>query len=370
MIAFAMNTTFEQAKAFFLSGLAHHEAGRMEAAERDFSASLSLVPGRPSTLTNLGATLLQLGRADEALVLLEEALDQEPGNPEALGHAATALAELGRRADALAMADRAVQADPQAAAVWSLRGTLLREAGRAADATASWREALRAGAPPELIRYYLAALGEEEAPVAPPRLYVQQLFDSYAEGFDRHLMQVLQYRAPERLVKGLQGRHFDAVLDLGCGTGLCGPLLRPLAGRLEGVDLSANMVAQAGATGVYDSVEQDDAADFLQRAQQRWDAIVAADVFIYVGALEGVFAGAARALRPKGVFCFSVEDVADVDAPRGYVLRESLRYAHSMGYIRMLAEQHGFSVTAHERQPLRQDQGKPVPGLFAWLSRS
>jgi predicted TPR repeat methyltransferase len=364
-----MNTTFEQAKAFFLSGLAHYEAGRMEAADRDFSASLSLVPGRPSTLTNLGATRLQLGRADEALVLLQEALNQEPTNPETLGHAATALAELGRRGDALAMADRAVQADPQAAVVWTLRGTLLREAGRPSEAAASWREALRCGAPPELIHYYLAALGEEAPPSAPPRLYVQQLFDSYAEGFDRHLVQVLHYRAPERLVQGLKGRIFDAVLDLGCGTGLCGPLLRPLARRLDGVDLSANMVAQARASGVYDSVEQDDAAHWLQAAPQRWDAIVAADVFIYVGALEGVFAGASQALRPGGVFCFSVEEVDDGQAPQGYALRESLRYAHSMGYIRMLAEQHGFSITAHEREPLRQDQGKPVPGLFAWLSK-
>ena len=32
------------------------------------------------------------------------------------------------------------------------------------------------------------------------------------------------------------------VLDLGCGTGLCGPLLRPYARALAGVDLSPQML--------------------------------------------------------------------------------------------------------------------------------
>ena len=364
-----MNTTFEQAKSFFLSGLAHYEAGRLEAADRDFSASLALVPARASTLLNLGATRLRLGRPAEALVLLEEALAQVPGDAQALGHAATALAELGRREDALAMAERAVQADPQAAMVWSLRGTLLRELGRPQEAAQAFRHALDAGAPPDLMHYFLAALGEGEAPAAPPPLYVQELFDRYAEGFDAHLVQVLQYRAPQILVRGLQGRRFDAVLDLGCGTGLCGPLLRPLAGELHGVDLSASMVSQATAGGAYDAVEQADAADYLRATPARWDAIVAADVFIYVGALQGVFAGAAQALRPGGVFCFSLEEAPESQAPQGFALRESLRYAHTLGYIRMLAEEHGFSLLAHERHALRQDQGQPVPGLFAWLSK-
>ena len=92
-------------------------------------------------------------------------------------------------------------------------------------------------------------------------------------------------------------------------------------------------------------------------------------MFIYVGALERVFAGAAHALRAGGVFCFSLEEAQEGQAAHGFVLRESLRYAHTVGYIRMLAEEHGFSLLAHDRHPLRQDQGQPVPGLFAWLSK-
>ena len=93
-----MSSNFEQARQFFVQGLAHYQAGRFAEAERDFAASLALLPGRPSTLTNLGAARLKLGKFQEAADLLEEALAQEPDNAEALGHRATALAELGRQA--------------------------------------------------------------------------------------------------------------------------------------------------------------------------------------------------------------------------------------------------------------------------------
>lgn len=363
-----MDARFEQAKAFFLEGLAHYGAGRWDAAERDFSASLALVPGRPSTLTNLGATRLKLGRADEAVGLLREALGQEPDNAEALGHLAAALAECGEPGSALAAVRRAVELTPANGAAWSLRGTLARELGHREEAADAYRQALAHGADPQLTAYYLAGVAQEAGavPDAPPRDYVEQLFDTYARDFDVHLAGRLQYRAPQILVEGLGAPRFRAALDLGCGTGLCGPLLRPRADRLEGVDLSAAMVERARQGGSYDQVVQADIAEFLHATPHRYDLLVAADVFIYVGALERVFDGAARVLQPGGAFCFSLEAADEVE---GFVLRMSLRYAHSERYIRMLAAQRGFHVLATARHALRIDQGRPVAGLFAWLRK-
>lgn len=359
-----MSGTFEQAKAFFLQGLAHYQAGEFDAADRQFSASLALLPGRVSTLTNLGAARLKRGLPEEALELLDQAIAQEPGNAEAWGHRANALAESGRLEQALVAVDQALQLEPRVGQAWSLRGSLLRDLGRFQEAAPCFAKAIEHGADADLNRYFLAGLNQAPPPPSPPRHYVQQLFDGYAGDFDRHLVEVLRYRAPQVLVEGLQGRMFDNVLDLGCGTGLCGPFLRPLARRLEGVDLSANMVRQAQASGVYDHVSQADLAEHLAATGQRHDLLVAADVFIYVGALDAVFAGAARVLRPGGLFCFSLEDAGEAD---GVVLRQSLRYAHPERYIRMLAEQHGFSCETWARHPVREDQGEPIAGLFAWL---
>jgi predicted TPR repeat methyltransferase len=362
-----MDASFEQAKAFFLQGLGHYQAGRWTEAERDFSASLALVPGRASTLTNLGATLLQLGRADEAAHALEQALAQEPDNAEALRHLAVALAELGRRESALQAVTRSLRVAPGNAAAWTLRGTLERELQQREAAADSFRRALQAGGDAELLGYYLAGVGGDAPPSAPPRGYVEQLFDAYAGGFDQHLAGALQYRGPEILVGGLARPHYAAALDLGCGTGMAAPLLRPRCARLAGVDLSANMVERALATNLYDAVRQVDAVEGLAAAPDAsLDLLLAADVFIYVGALEAVFAHAARVLRHGGEFCFSVEET---DGPAPFELRMSLRYAHSERYIRSLAAQCGFELQAFRRHPLRIDQGRPVAGLFAWLRR-
>ena len=212
------------------------------------------------------------------------------------------------------------------------------------------------------------ALRGGEAPEAPPRQYVESLFDGYADGFEEHLVEVLNYRAPTILVDELRRmqRQFGCALDLGCGTGLCGVLLKPLSKTLHGVDLSRNMVERAAARGVYDSVAHADVAQYLADTQQSYDLVLAADVFIYVGALEQVFAGVARVMPPGGVFCFSVE--ACEEGP-DLALRPSLRYAHSPAYIHKLAGQYGFEVQATAGHSIREDQGIPIPGIFAWLVR-
>lgn len=363
-----MSSAFEQARTLFLEGVAHYEAGRMQAAEEHFAAALALAPGRPSVLTNLGAARLKLGRPGEALDVLQEALAQEPQNPEALGHCATALAELGRMPEALAMFERALALGLAAPALWMYRGNVLKALGRLQEAAGSYREALARGGDAELLNYYLAGLAQGDTPAHAPRHYVEALFDGYAGAFERHVVQDLRYDAPQVLVTRLaaQGRRWPQAVDLGCGTGLCGRLLRPLADRLTGVDLSGGMLEKAGALGVYDELQQGDVLDYLQRSQEPIDLAVCADVFIYVGTLDGVFAALARRMPPGGSFCFSVEESGEGEV----VLRPSLRYAHSEQGIRRLAREHGFRVVAMEKRPVREDQRQPIAGLFFWLERA
>jgi predicted TPR repeat methyltransferase len=397
-----MNDTFDRARRQFLDGVAHLEAGRLVDAERCFEASLALLPGRVSTLVNLAATRIRHGRPADALPLLDEAQAAAPDDVDAHYQRAQALAGLQRFADALAALqrllaieprhagawlrqgqmlqaldrpaealvayDRAVELDPALTTAWTNRGNLLREAGRMQEAAASFRQALANGADPRLVGYYLAATGEGAAPDASPLGYVERLFDDYAPTFDDHLA-ALGYRAHERLIEPLRapaGDRFASALDLGCGTGHCGPLLRPKAQRLEGVDLSAAMLERARARGVYDALDHADLLDHLRRTPQRHDLVIAADVFIYFGALDDVFAAVANAMRPGGTFCFTVESTGD-DAD--HVLRSSLRYAHSARYLRELAARSGFGVGRLDAAPVREDEHTPIPGLYAWLSR-
>ena len=93
----------------------------------------------------------------------------------------------------------------------------------------------------------------------------------------------------------------------------------------------------------------------------QFDLIVAADVLIYLGDLDAVFAEAARLLRPRGLFAFSIEECAGAD----WRLQESGRYAQSPGYIERLAREQGFVLSLKAQQPIRT----PIVGLLYILSR-
>jgi len=395
---------FERAKALFVEGLEHFEAGRHEDAVAAFEGSLSFVPDRPSTLANLGAARVEAGRHASALEPLERALAADPTDLDSRSYLGVALAALGRYDEALACQDavlavaperaanwfrrgqalqglerpeealdayeRALTLDASLAPAWTQKGGLLRDAGRAGEAASAYREALAHGGDAALNGYYLASVSGDAVPASAPVDYVEPFFDEYAQTFDQHLVGTLHYRAPERLVAEIAAHgpsRYRSALDLGCGTGLVGVLLRPVVDRLEGIDLSARMLERAQVRGVYDALVQDDIADHLGATAERHDLVVAADVFIYVGDLEPVFAGIARVLEPDGRFAFTVEAAAEGVAR--YALNASLRYAHARPYLESLAGAHGYAIEHCARAPLREEQRRAVDGWYVVLRR-
>lgn len=313
--------------------------------------------------------LERLRRFDEARPAFERLLALQPEHAEAWFRLGQILQRQGRLEAALDCLDKVVALLPAHAAAWSQRGSLFEALGRRTEATAAFERAIALGADAELHRFFIAALdGRDDAPAA-PRAYVQALFDDYADGFDRHLVDVLGYRGHQQLVAplaDLQQGGFDAALDLGCGTGLCGPLLRPLARRLEGVDLSPAMLERAAALGVYDRLHCAELADHLAHSDARCDLVLAADVFIYVGTLEAVFAGVMRVLRPGGLFCFTVEQA---DEARTVVLGAQRRYEHALPYLQGLARQHGLQWLQAQHLPIRQQQTQTTAALYVYLRR-
>ena len=401
-----MNTPehLEQAKACFFEGNTLFEAGRLEEAADRYQSALALVPGRPSILANLGVTQCRLGRWPEAVATLQQATQADPSHRDAwiaLGlsqealsnwagavHAlqqgvklgastgqihlslALCLLRLERPEEALQALDQALALEPTLAEAWSQRGSLMRDAGQYAEAARCFEQALAHGGDETLHRFYLASVRAGDAtPAQPPRAYVEALFDEYADDFQSHLIEHLKYQAHETLLAPLRaaGQRFPLVLDLGCGTGLCGQLIRPHADAVDGVDLAQAMVEQARASGAYRRVEQGDLLGFLRAQSEPADLVVAADVFIYVGALEEVFSAVQQRLRVGGCFAFSVELASDA---QDLQLRPSLRYAHSPRYVERLAQAHGFRVRQTWQAPLREDQQQPVMGLYVLLERA
>jgi len=127
---------------------------------------------------------------------------------------------------------------------------------------------------------------------------------------------------------------------------------------LTGVDLSPNMLEEARRRGVYDRLVESDIVAFLDMQTDQFDLIVSTDVFIYIGDLSKVFAGVRRALRTGGLFCFSVEAIDEGD----FVLRPTLRYAHSQPYLSRLAGRNGFVVVTIEPHAVRREGQTSIAG--------
>jgi predicted TPR repeat methyltransferase len=243
----------------------------------------------------------------------------------------------------------------------------LRDLGRLEEAAASFEKALVLGADPELHRFYLDSVRGTDQVSPPPRLYVEGLFDSYAADFQTHLVDHLQYQGHRTLTERLlnSGRRYRSVLDLGCGTGLCGTLVHSIADTIDGVDVSGAMLEQARKHGVYRELFHEDLSTYLATTDRRADLVLAADVFVYVGDLAAAFEGIRRILEPDGLFAFTVELSSD---GRDVVLLPSLRHAHSESYIRNLARRFGFARVDMLEAPIRYEQTTPIRGLYAYLS--
>jgi predicted TPR repeat methyltransferase len=368
----------QQARTLFEQGVREAESGQLSRAESCFSQALELVPERPSVLMNLGVVRAALGRTTEAIDLLRRAAELAPEAAETWAHLGASYAETGQYPLALAALDRTLALHPQDSIALQHKASVLRELGRWDESAQCLQRLHQQGGGDEFTRYMLAAVQHAQSdwtqePPAPPAGYVAQLFDRYADDFSSHLSQ-LDYRAPDILVKAAKGslsQSWEQVLDLGCGTGLVGQCLQGLALHVDGVDLSASMVNRALESGHYRRVWQADIHDAMEQVHQaghRYDLIVSADVFIYVGALERMFELATRVLRAGGGLTFSLEEWAA--GPEAYVLRPSLRYAHSLAYIQRLASDHGLRVLRTDRGLLRHDHGQAITGLFCVLQKN
>ena len=327
------------------------------------SRSVQLAPGDGDGWITLGNALRGVDRFVDAASAYQRAAEIRPDSPEARLSLIPLLTTLGQHEQAIAQARDAAARFPNRADVHRALGLALEMAGQRDAARLACAEALRLDPSMAEAAHDLAALSGQ-TPVSAPPEYVAKLFDDYALRFEKHLVEGLEYRAPQQLREALDAAGVTGpidVIDLGCGTGLMAKELRGRARSIVGVDLSSKMVEMARRSGLYDRVEQADAATALRAHPAAFDLVVAADVLLYVGELNELVAAAAHALRPGGWLAFSVE----VYDGEGFVLRPTRRYAHSPAYVRKVAQSNQFQEVIGRDAVLRMNEGRPVPGWVA-----
>lgn len=351
-------------------GAIREEEGDIRAAEACYRRAMELAPGDPKALNNMGKILQRQGRGEEGEKYVRWALQLAPDYPLALNNLGVICSGQGRHDEALACFKRALELEPQSVnALYNIAGVhnCLNQRQEAVGRLQQLLEIRPDHAP---ARHMLAALSGETTDSA-PRDYVVETFDAYAERFDRHLTEQLGYAVPTLLREMVQaalgeGASLERMLDLGCGTGLAGEAFQAVAGELHGIDISPGMLAKAAAKELYGRLECADLVSWLARCEGRYDLIVAADVFVYIGRLDEVFAGLERCAAPGAVFALSIEHC---ETGADYILRPSGRYAHSPAYIERLAGGYGWSLVERRHQGTRREQGKWIQGDLFLLRR-
>jgi predicted TPR repeat methyltransferase len=379
--------------------LEHHQRGRLAEAESIYRELLAKNAADADALHYLGVLRMAQGKPAEAVDLIRRALKLSPRNAQAwnnlgnvLWHSTepqltelayrnatnldprmvTAWFNLGRllhrqqrHEEALGAFDRALQLQPRYAQAHEFVAILHQRMGRPDLAAAAFRRWHELDPENPIARHMAAAHAADAGPQRADDAYVVSVFDRAANHFDQALAG-LHYAAPQLLTAALAGvipfaERRLRMLDAGCGTGLCGPLLRSSAHHLVGVDLSPGMLAKARERQVYDELHESELVAFMRSHANAYDVIVSADTLVYFGALEEVLAAAAASLLPGGILAFTAESEPP-DSVESFRLHGHGRYTHAESYIRAGLTDAGFAVLHIEPGVLRKEAGTDVHG--------
>jgi predicted TPR repeat methyltransferase len=315
------------------------------------------------------------GRFETAGNLLQRLVELQPADARARLNLGLCLKSLGRMEQAVSAMHKAVELNPAYTAGWCNLGLLLEATGDSAGAVTALKKAVELAPESAFFAYHLAALRACPPPAICPPDYLVSLFDSYADGFDRHLFDTLSYQGPKLLDTIVAGHGPPLpweVIDLGCGTGMTAVPFRSRARSITGVDLSPRMLhhartrTQPDGQKIYDLLLQCDVVTVLRDRPNAFDLILAADVLIYIGDLAPLLTAAKASLRPGGVMAFTIERFA---GPGDFQLASTRRYAHSTEYIARLCGQLDFAIVQMQQAVLRTgEDGKPVTGAVYLLT--
>lgn len=378
----------------------------LEEAQACYAKALALQPELVEAHRNIGLTLLAQNKPDQAESYLRQVIQRHPNYLGGYWALLTALKDQNKQKDILSICDAGLEHNPLNLSLLHAKGHTLRTAGQLEQSVEHYRQAIKhQPQAPELYRYLaivLMQMGDTDATIAclqneirlcpdasaqhllaslqnittdrAPAAYVSELFNTYADNFDQHLVGKLEYRTHALVAQTLRDAlgsdaHGLNILDLGCGTGLFGEEIKDIKKSLTGIDLASKMIDRSRKRGIYDEVIVGDLLDYLAEVQPgQFDLVVATDVFVYMGDLLPVFRKTSRILQSGHRFAFSLEAVTD--DVKEFVLRSSGRYQHNQTYINRLCAEFNFEVERFSGATIRKENNKPIAGYIYLLKKT
>lgn len=391
----------EHTNAQFYQGiisLTHHE---LDAAEQAFQAVLAQHKEQPDALANLGVIALKRDEGQQAITYFSQALafdehhedarnnlaatfmhydrfenarthyaillKNHPNNLEYHYNAGVAEMALGQLKQATEHFKFILQQTPTHHACLTNLASIAQRLGQTQEAIAYLTKARAVNPDDKSSAFMLDAFNNSQEQHAACPEYAQNLFDNYALHYEKHMTETLKYSVPHRIAHVLHqlipNMQVTRALDLGCGTGLSGVILRELSQHLTGVDLSPKMLAHARDKAIYDELIESEIIEYFHQLDPSnipYNLITAADVLPYLGDLSPLFACVKKYLAPKGLFILTHE----ISDSANWILQTTARFAHHPRYLIALAEEHGLQLAYQESFVARKHHDDDLPVML------
>lgn len=339
-------------------------------AIQEFTSIAQPYPNHLETQMNLAACYLKKGDLNQAKLHYLRATELAPEDMQIHFNLGVINMQQGNIEDAIQHYQMIVRKNPDHFAAHNNLGVAFMTKRNLGMATQHFQEAFRLQPNNISIQHILKVISQKQHLLTSPPEYISSLFDAYADHYESHLTHALAYKVPEIMFNAIKPATLlnDSltVLDIGCGTGLCGVMIKPFSKKLIGIDLSSKMLAVAQQKNIYDELMMGDFHHYLSNQVDQFDLIIAGDVLVYIGDLKETFKKIYHALKLNGLFVFNTEMTDQSD----FLMNTSGRFSHRKNYIEQLATENHFMIHSYETAVTRQQNNEPVLGHIFVLKKS
>ncbi len=357
----------DHADTYCNMGMSFNEKGDFKRAIKSYRKTLEINPDHIGAHYNLGAIYSKTGELNLAIKNYKKATALNPKNTSSYNSLGEVYYSIGNLNESIINYKKAIGLQPTFWQAYYNLGIALNDQGKLEEAIEAFNKAISIKPDYATAKHMLSALTGNTNETA-PREYVENLFDNYAKKFENSLLDKLEYKIPKLIrdiiIKINNNETLGSLLDLGCGTGLLGPEIKNHCSKLEGIDLSNEMLTIAKQKNVYDKLSQFDIVEYLCSMPLGFDYYIALDVFIYVGELTEIFRLIKSRNKKPGHLVFSTEHTEK----DGYHLLRTLRYSHSKSYIENLCKKFDYNISHFSTNDLRKEKGDFLTGGIYVLS--
>ena len=199
-ITYSLLKTFPNSEVLHnIMGAMYNQVGKYDESIKWHMKTVKINPNYAEGYNNLGAVLQKFGKLNEAISYFKKATELKPKFAKAYNNIAVVLKDLEKLDQAIDNCKIAIKLDKNFFDGHKNLGNILCKLGKFNEASKSYEKALKIKPGDKIVLYLVSSL-YGKTPITAPEEYITELFDNYANRFEKHLTEVLKCKIPEKIV--------------------------------------------------------------------------------------------------------------------------------------------------------------------------